>query len=192
MLVDVVAAGGSVAVAELPEVDHRRGRPAHDPLHRGTTGRPRARRCRTATSCTWVRRWRSGVPVTMLISGHRARARGNGPPPASMCGDAVLPHLGHRAAVHERCRASGRSIVFPPPGRWDPGTHLAAHRGAPRRRRGRGCPRSTGGCSSTPTSTARPLVADRRCRRAARRSRPSSCGCSARRSPTPTCRTGTA
>ena len=115
----------------------------------------------------------------------RARRRRTGGNPASICGVTVLPHLGHRAAVHDRSavRQHDRVPAAGPLGpRHAPAltaehrvsgwsgvpTQLLAHARAPRLRLASTC-----------------RACSRRRRRAARRSRPSSSACSSREDPRP-------
>ena len=112
---------------------HRRGRPVHHPVHQRHHRAPQGRDAhRTATSSTS----RSAMRATARRASRCCSATSpppapDAPPPASICAHAVLPHLRHCAAVHDRRSASGMHVVFPPPGRWDADVHLeltAEHR----------------------------------------------------------------
>ena len=130
---------------------HRRRRPVHDPLHVGDD-RPAEGRDADAPQ-HGAHGLGDGVRARRHHAGQRDRAAAARRTAAGVdLRDALLPHLRHRAVVHDRRRASVRRSSSR---RRAGGTRPRTSGSPPTTacRRGRACPRSSGACSSTPTSS---------------------------------------
>ena len=169
---------------------HRRGRPVHDPLHVGDDRSPEGRDADAPQH--GAHGLGDGVRAHRHHAGERDRAAAGRRTTARVdLRDAVLPHLRHRAVVHDRCPLRVVAGV-PAAGAVGPRRAPAAHGRTPRVGVVGGAHTVLAHARAPRLRVVRPLVADAWCRRAARRSRPSSCACSTRRSRPRTCRTATA
>ncbi|MDQ1432613.1 MAG: hypothetical protein QOF40_3215 [Actinomycetota bacterium] len=87
----------------------------------GTTGRPKGA---TLTHRNLVHMGSAsayGRAVTMLLTGFTPPA--DAPPPASICATPFF-HISGTAPLFMSGARFGTTLVFPPPGRWEPATHL--------------------------------------------------------------------
>ena len=95
----------------------------------GTTGRPKGATLTHRNMVHMGSAMAFGRAVTMLLNGI-APPPADGPPPASICATPFF-HISGTAPLFMTGARFGSSLVFPPPGRWDPGVHLqltAEHR----------------------------------------------------------------
>ncbi|MEX2100227.1 MAG: class I adenylate-forming enzyme family protein [Acidimicrobiia bacterium] len=120
-LEDVLARAGESAVAALPTVEIDEDDPALILFTSGTTGRPKGATLSHRNIIHFGLANAFGRAVSAALA---ARPSATGGAPASVCGSPFF-HISGTAAILMSGPRFGSTIVFPPPGRWDPGTHLA-------------------------------------------------------------------
>jgi acyl-CoA synthetase (AMP-forming)/AMP-acid ligase II len=95
----------------------------------GTTGRPKGATLTHRNLVHMGSAMSFGRAVAMLLN-NVAPPTPDAPPPASICATPFF-HISGTAPLFMTGARFGSSLIFPPPGRWDPGTHLrltAEHR----------------------------------------------------------------
>jgi acyl-CoA synthetase (AMP-forming)/AMP-acid ligase II len=126
-LVERVAARAD-ADARLPEVAIDEDDPFMILFTSGTTGRPKGATLTHRNLVHMGSAMAFGRAVTMLLSGIKPPP--DAPPPASICATPFF-HISGTAPLFMTGARFGATLIFPPPGRWDPATHLrltAEHR----------------------------------------------------------------
>jgi acyl-CoA synthetase (AMP-forming)/AMP-acid ligase II len=88
----------------------------------GTTGRPKGATLTHRNLVHMGSAMSYGRAVTMLLNDIRPPAP-DAPPPASICATPFF-HISGTAPLFMTGARFGSSLVFPPPGRWDPEVHL--------------------------------------------------------------------
>ena len=106
----------------LPEVAIAEDDPFMILFTSGTTGRPKGATLTHRNMVHMGSAMAFGRAVTMLLNG-LAPPPADGPPPASICATPFF-HISGTAPLFMTGARFGSSLVFPPPGRWDPGVHL--------------------------------------------------------------------
>jgi acyl-CoA synthetase (AMP-forming)/AMP-acid ligase II len=125
-LVEQVAAG--VGDVELPDVAIDEDDPFMILFTSGTTGRPKGATLTHRNLVHMGSAMAFGRTVTMLLNG--VTPPPDAPPPASICATPFF-HISGTAPLFMTGARFGSTLIFPPPGRWDPATHLrltAEHR----------------------------------------------------------------
>jgi acyl-CoA synthetase (AMP-forming)/AMP-acid ligase II len=115
--------------APLPEVDLDEDDPFMILFTSGTTGRPKGATLTHRNLVHMGSAMAFGRAVTMILNNVPPPAPG-APPPASICATPFF-HISGTAPLFMTGSRFGSSLVFPPPGRWDPEVHLrltAQHR----------------------------------------------------------------
>jgi acyl-CoA synthetase (AMP-forming)/AMP-acid ligase II len=126
-LVEQVAARADTGVA-LPEVAIDEDDPFMILFTSGTTGRPKGATLTHRNLVHMGSAMAFGRAVSMLVNGIVPSP--DAPPPASICATPFF-HISGTAPLFMTGARFGSTLIFPPPGRWDPGTHLrltAEHR----------------------------------------------------------------
>jgi acyl-CoA synthetase (AMP-forming)/AMP-acid ligase II len=126
-LVEQVAARAVTGVA-LPEVAIDEDDPFMILFTSGTTGRPKGATLTHRNLVHMGSAMAFGRAVSMLVNGIVPSP--DAPPPASICATPFF-HISGTAPLFMTGARFGSTLIFPPPGRWDPGTHLrltAEHR----------------------------------------------------------------
>jgi acyl-CoA synthetase (AMP-forming)/AMP-acid ligase II len=128
-LVEQVAARADTgADADLPDVAIDEDDPFMILFTSGTTGRPKGATLTHRNLVHMGSAMAFGRAVTMLLNGIVPSP--DAPPPASICATPFF-HISGTAPLFMTGARFGSTLIFPPPGRWDPGTHLqltAEHR----------------------------------------------------------------
>jgi acyl-CoA synthetase (AMP-forming)/AMP-acid ligase II len=88
----------------------------------GTTGRPKGATLTHRNMVHMGSAMAYGRAVTMLLN-HIPPPAVDAPPPASICATPFF-HISGTAPLFMTGARFGSSLVFPPPGRWDPAVHL--------------------------------------------------------------------
>ena len=107
--------------AALPDVDIDEDDPFMILFTSGTTGRPKGATLTHRNMVHMGSAMAFGRAVTMLVNGIAPPP--DGPPPASICATPFF-HISGTAPLFMTGARFGSSLVFPPPGRWDPAVHL--------------------------------------------------------------------
>jgi acyl-CoA synthetase (AMP-forming)/AMP-acid ligase II len=126
-LVEQLAARADTGVA-LPEVAIDEDDPFMILFTSGTTGRPKGATLTHRNLVHMGSAMAFGRAVSMLVNGIVPSP--DAPPPASICATPFF-HISGTAPLFMTGARFGSTLIFPPPGRWDPGTHLrltAEHR----------------------------------------------------------------
>ena len=126
-LVEQVAARADTG-ADLPDVAIDEDDPFMILFTSGTTGRPKGATLTHRNLVHMGSAMAFGRAVTMLLNGIVPPP--DAPPPASICATPFF-HISGTAPLFMTGARFGSTLIFPPPGRWDPGTHLqltAEHR----------------------------------------------------------------
>jgi acyl-CoA synthetase (AMP-forming)/AMP-acid ligase II len=126
-LVEQVAARADTR-ADLPDVAIDEDDPFMILFTSGTTGRPKGATLTHRNLVHMGSAMAFGRAVTMLLNGIVPSP--DAPPPASICATPFF-HISGTAPLFMTGARFGSTLIFPPPGRWDPGTHLqltAEHR----------------------------------------------------------------
>ncbi|HEX4529062.1 MAG TPA: class I adenylate-forming enzyme family protein [Acidimicrobiia bacterium] len=126
-LVEQVAARADTGVA-LPEVAIDEDDPFMILFTSGTTGRPKGATLTHRNLVHMGSAMAFGRAVSMLVNGIVPSP--DAPPPASICATPFF-HISGTAPLFMTGARFGSTLIFPPPGRWDPGTQLqltAEHR----------------------------------------------------------------
>ena len=126
-LVEQVAARADTG-ADLPDVAIDEDDPFMILFTSGTTGRPKGATLTHRNLVHMGSAMAFGRAVTMLLNGIVPSP--DAPPPASICATPFF-HISGTAPLFMTGARFGSTLIFPPPGRWDPGTHLqltAEHR----------------------------------------------------------------
>ncbi len=108
--------------APLPDVDIDEDDPFMILFTSGTTGRPKGATLTHRNMVHMGSAMAFGRAVTMLVNGI-APPPPDAPPPASICATPFF-HISGTAPLFMTGARFGSSLVFPPPGRWDPAVHL--------------------------------------------------------------------
>jgi acyl-CoA synthetase (AMP-forming)/AMP-acid ligase II len=126
-LVEQVATRADTGV-ELPDVAIDEDDPFMILFTSGTTGRPKGATLTHRNLVHMGSAMAFGRAVTMLLNG--VVPSPDAPPPASICATPFF-HISGTAPLFMTGARFGSTLIFPPPGRWDPRTHLqltAEHR----------------------------------------------------------------
>ena len=110
------------ASASLPEVAIDEDDPFMILFTSGTTGRPKGATLTHRNLVHMGSAMAYGRAVTMLLNNIPPPAP-DAPPPASICATPFF-HISGTAPLFMTGSRFGSSLVFPPPGRWDPEVHL--------------------------------------------------------------------
>ena len=110
------------ADASLPEVLIDEDDPFMILFTSGTTGRPKGATLTHRNLVHMGSAMAYGRAVTMLLN-HIPPPAPDAPPPASICATPFF-HISGTAPLFMTGSRFGSSLVFPPPGRWDPEVHL--------------------------------------------------------------------
>jgi acyl-CoA synthetase (AMP-forming)/AMP-acid ligase II len=119
-LVEQVAARADTGVA-LPEVAIDEDDPFMILFTSGTTGRPKGATLTHRNLVHMGSAMAFGRAVSMLVNGIVPSP--DAPPPASICATPFF-HISGTAPLFMTGARFGSTLIFPPPGRWDPGTQL--------------------------------------------------------------------
>jgi acyl-CoA synthetase (AMP-forming)/AMP-acid ligase II len=118
---DVLARAEQRGDTALPVVDIDEDDPLLVLFTSGTTGRPKGATLSHRNVIHFGMANACGRAVSAALA---ERPSATGGSPASVCGSPFF-HISGAAALFMSGPRFGSTIVFPPPGRWDPGTHLA-------------------------------------------------------------------
>ncbi len=108
--------------ATLPDVDIDEDDPFMILFTSGTTGRPKGATLTHRNLVHMGSAMAFGRAVAMLLNNVPPPAP-DAPPPASICATPFF-HISGTAPLFMTGSRFGSTLVFPPPGRWDPETHL--------------------------------------------------------------------
>jgi len=108
--------------AELPDVDIAEDDPFMILFTSGTTGRPKGATLTHRNLVHMGSAMAFGRATTMLLN-NVPPPTPDAPPPASICATPFF-HISGTAPLFMTGSRFGSSLVFPPPGRWDPEVHL--------------------------------------------------------------------
>ncbi len=118
---DVLARAEQRGETALPTVDIDEDDPLLILFTSGTTGRPKGA---TLSHRNVIHFGMANLCGRAVSAARAERPSATGGTPASVCGSPFF-HISGTAALFMSGPRFGSTIVFPPPGRWDPGTHLA-------------------------------------------------------------------